>query len=342
VATPPHSRRHLQSWWSSSPPPPSPSPPPPGYIATATSIAEAACTIPENVIQLLGASATASFRFPPLTIKFDPCESLEIEVDSGDPRSLFQLPIPFDIEGKIIVTFDNLLPFLLTSIGGEISASFSLATLCKIVPVLGVVAGNVIRALGIDLDFLKLTLGAAYMPETFSTCNIDGTQSGRAGSFSHLGNALALYGAVGSELEMCVYMVGCTAFKASLLFDTRLSPMPGTAIDTCIDNCGSYSRDGDCDDGGPGAEYNSCAEGNDCTDCGRRGDQTTFFGGVTFELEIQIPIYNWGRPKSTSYRLLPRQKPKPNSFSCKNKQHYFKDHRNADPKLYHELFKIDH
>eukprot|EP00966_Prymnesium_polylepis_P276672 6392005-Prymnesium_polylepis.1 len=41
-------------------------------------------------------------------------------------------------------------------------------------------------------------------------------------------------------------------------------PPPGCA-DTCL-----YSRDGDCDDGGPGAEYADCPPGTDCTDCGVR------------------------------------------------------------------------
>ena len=31
-----------------------------------------------------------------------------------------------------------------------------------------------------------------------------------------------------------------------------------------------YTRDGECDDGGAGAEYSVCHPGNDCTDCGTR------------------------------------------------------------------------
>ena len=47
------------------------------------------------------------------------------------------------------------------------------------------------------------------------------------------------------------------------------SPAPaGNAL--CNDQC-QYSGDGDCDDGGPGAEYfESCPLGSDCTDCGTR------------------------------------------------------------------------
>ena len=37
---------------------------------------------------------------------------------------------------------------------------------------------------------------------------------------------------------------------------------------TCSDSCG-YASDGDCDDGGSGAEYAYCSYGSDCTDCPR-------------------------------------------------------------------------
>ena len=37
----------------------------------------------------------------------------------------------------------------------------------------------------------------------------------------------------------------------------------------CEDEC-EYSADGDCDDGGDGAEYVACSIGTDCTDCGTR------------------------------------------------------------------------
>jgi len=37
----------------------------------------------------------------------------------------------------------------------------------------------------------------------------------------------------------------------------------------CTTTC-TYSSDGDCDDGGSGAEYSLCAVGTDCTDCGPR------------------------------------------------------------------------
>ncbi len=48
---------------------------------------------------------------------------------------------------------------------------------------------------------------------------------------------------------------------------------PVLCEDTCgpRGNEGAWADDGACDDGGPGAEYNECELGTDCTDCGPRG-----------------------------------------------------------------------
>jgi hypothetical protein len=37
----------------------------------------------------------------------------------------------------------------------------------------------------------------------------------------------------------------------------------------CEDTC-QYANDGECDDGGPGADFDECAYGSDCADCGPR------------------------------------------------------------------------
>jgi hypothetical protein len=47
--------------------------------------------------------------------------------------------------------------------------------------------------------------------------------------------------------------------------DCKCAPGEGGCTDTC-----EYATDGECDDGGPGAERMSCAYGSDCTDCGLR------------------------------------------------------------------------
>ena len=46
-------------------------------------------------------------------------------------------------------------------------------------------------------------------------------------------------------------------------------PMPPHTPHICVETC-IYASDGDCDDGGPGAEYSACAYGTDCINCGYR------------------------------------------------------------------------
>ena len=50
--------------------------------------------------------------------------------------------------------------------------------------------------------------------------------------------------------------------------------LPGCKCACCSNNCAAYdvsfAYDGDCDDGGPGAEYSACSSGFDCADCGNR------------------------------------------------------------------------
>ena len=39
---------------------------------------------------------------------------------------------------------------------------------------------------------------------------------------------------------------------------------------SCTNTC-NWSGDHECDDGGPGSEYDACGLGTDCDDCGDRG-----------------------------------------------------------------------
>jgi hypothetical protein len=56
----------------------------------------------------------------------------------------------------------------------------------------------------------------------------------------------------------------------TLMAAAMLLTMGGFAqASVCGETC-LYAADGDCDDGGPGYEYTSCAYGSDCTDCGPR------------------------------------------------------------------------
>ena len=45
---------------------------------------------------------------------------------------------------------------------------------------------------------------------------------------------------------------------------------PSTMQVMCTDDCPLWSDDGDCDDGGEGAEWAACTLASDCTDCGPR------------------------------------------------------------------------
>ena len=48
------------------------------------------------------------------------------------------------------------------------------------------------------------------------------------------------------------------------------SSPPGGVVAGCTNTC-EYASDGECDDGGPDALYDSCSFGTDCADCGVRG-----------------------------------------------------------------------
>ena len=54
---------------------------------------------------------------------------------------------------------------------------------------------------------------------------------------------------------------------------TTSPPLPPPPPVACDNTC-SHASDGDCDDGGPGAEYSLCAHGTDCADCGTRSTVT--------------------------------------------------------------------
>ena len=43
----------------------------------------------------------------------------------------------------------------------------------------------------------------------------------------------------------------------------------GTGDTICTNTC-EWANDGDCDDGGPGSDYDLCEYGTDCADCGPR------------------------------------------------------------------------
>ena len=63
----------------------------------------------------------------------------------------------------------------------------------------------------------------------------------------------------------------CTSMRSVLVLVLSLYGVYGVdAACSCSETC-SYSQDFDCDDGGSGSEYEICAVGSDCIDCGVRG-----------------------------------------------------------------------
>lgn len=69
----------------------------------------------------------------------------------------------------------------------------------------------------------------------------------------------------------CVTDCCVTADLGGGATQTMCSPGVQYCIDNgkCIDSC-PYASDGDCDDGGPGSDYDLCELGTDCEDCGVR------------------------------------------------------------------------
>ncbi|XP_006818137.2 uncharacterized protein LOC102803115 [Saccoglossus kowalevskii] len=65
--------------------------------------------------------------------------------------------------------------------------------------------------------------------------------------------------------------------------------------DICNENCGAFSNDGNCDDGGPNAVSTSCDYGDDCTDCGVRnsvapGQELTMSIKISYRPTIMSPL----------------------------------------------------
>lgn len=75
-------------------------------------------------------------------------------------------------------------------------------------------------------------------------------------------------GGEGSDTSVCSYGTDCGDCGARDDADEHYAepePSGGQCTNTC-----TYANDGDCDDGGPGADYSLCDYGTDCGDCGSR------------------------------------------------------------------------
>lgn len=73
-------------------------------------------------------------------------------------------------------------------------------------------------------------------------------------------------GGPGSEYDICELGSDCADCGAR---SAAAAPAAAAATAGCSNTCES-AGDGECDDGGPGSEYDVCALGTDCTDCGAR------------------------------------------------------------------------
>ncbi|RVU48848.1 hypothetical protein EA187_05310 [Lujinxingia sediminis] len=76
-------------------------------------------------------------------------------------------------------------------------------------------------------------------------------------------------GGTGALFDGCAYGTDCADCGSRPAInepDPEPEPEPEPV---CSDSC-QYANDGECDDGGPGAAYDVCTYGTDCSDCGSR------------------------------------------------------------------------
>ena len=128
-------------------------------------------------------------------------------------------------------------------------------------------------------------------------------------------------GGPGSEFPLCAYGSDCTDCGPRLARPPpppKLPPTPPLLPGyICLNNC-LNAGDGSCSDGGPGAEFATCAYGSDCTDCGPRQPMrpppafaspppppppmtfgpSTFFNAITNQCEIACDASNGRRMAS--------------------------------------------
>jgi len=86
-------------------------------------------------------------------------------------------------------------------------------------------------------------------------------------SCEYAGDGVCDDGGPGAQYEDCAYGTDCG--DCGTRGPSNPPTGPTQPVGSCSDSC-EYAGDGVCDDGGPGAEYEDCAYGTDCGDCGPR------------------------------------------------------------------------
>ncbi len=74
-------------------------------------------------------------------------------------------------------------------------------------------------------------------------------------------------GGPGADFDLCDLGTDCTDCGPRHVDDS--GDGSGSGGELCTNTC-PWAYDGDCDDGGPGADYDLCDLGTDCADCGPR------------------------------------------------------------------------
>lgn len=201
-------------------------------------------------------------------------------------------------------------------------------------------AEKVCGILNLGDDWLYGIGRASVITNLFTTCQTGGNAEG----INWIGNgrALGLSLALGAQLEVSIpatwwrpaFVLAKAA--AEIKMTIRRSPVPYFGAGGVCDNTCHYASDGDCDDGGEGAEYGLCTSGSDCHDCGQRGgnDEGKFFIRIFAEASIKVALYNWGREKKFERRLYPSRPPGKNSRTCRANRYWIKDSANAESELY--------
>jgi len=99
---------------------------------------------------------------------------------------------------------------------------------------------------------------------------------------------------------------GTSSVTNSTNASTAAAPSPGASLSPSLHCCSGtceFAADGDCDDGGMGAQYTACDPGTDCDDCGNRcADDPCSINATSDSMsEPSFPTPSYEYPYSYSY-----------------------------------------